>query len=146
MSTQTLPITGLAVGGVSPAVMVCGSPERALKASRYLDNPRTLARQREYHSYQGTYQDVVITITSHGVGAPGAAIAFEELIAGHPGGEIDYLQVPFNHPVYIMYSSGTTGKPKCMVHGVGGTLLKHLCEHQLMCDVKPDDRVFYFTT
>ncbi len=68
------------------------------------------------------------------------------LTAGHPGGDIEFRQVPFNHPVYIMYSSGTTGKPKCMVHGVGGTLLKHICEHQLMCDIKPGDRVFYFTT
>jgi acetoacetyl-CoA synthetase len=71
---------------------------------------------------------------------------FTRLVAEQPGGEIEFRQVPFNHPIYIMYSSGTTGKPKCMVHGVGGTLLKHLCEHQLMCDVKPDDRVFYFTT
>jgi acetoacetyl-CoA synthetase len=54
--------------------------------------------------------------------------------------------MPFNAPLFIMYSSGTTGKPKCIVHGAGGTLLKHLEEHQLQCDVKPGDRVFYFTT
>lgn len=81
MTAQVLPITGLTVGGVSPAVMVCGSPERALKASSYLDDVRTLARQREYHAYQGSFTGVTITICSHGVGAPGAAIAFEELIA-----------------------------------------------------------------
>ena len=45
-----------------------------------------------------------------------------------------------------MFSSGTTGKPKCIVHGVGGTLVQHLKEHQLQCDVKPGDRIFYFTT
>src|SRR3546814_4185166 len=45
-----------------------------------------------------------------------------------------------------MFSSGTTGKPKCIVHGIGGTLLQHLKEHILLCDVKPGDRVFYFTT
>ena len=45
-----------------------------------------------------------------------------------------------------MYSSGTTGLPKCMVHGAGGTLIQHLKEHQLLCDLKPDDRLFYFTT
>lgn len=81
MSAQTLPITGLTVGGVGPAVMVCGSPERALKASGYLDDVRMLARQREYHAYQGSFAGAPITICSHGVGAPGAAIAFEELIA-----------------------------------------------------------------
>lgn len=59
---------------------------------------------------------------------------------------IDFAQVPFNHPVFIMYSSGTTGAPKCIVHGVGGTLLQHLKEHQLHCDIKPEDKLFYFTT
>jgi acetoacetyl-CoA synthetase len=57
-----------------------------------------------------------------------------------------FHRVRFDHPLYIMFSSGTTGLPKCMVHSVGGTLLQHLKEHQLHCDVKPGDRLFYFTT
>jgi acetoacetyl-CoA synthetase len=52
----------------------------------------------------------------------------------------------FDHPLYIVYSSGTTGVPKCIVHGAGGTLVQHLKEHQLHCDIRRDDRVFYFTT
>ncbi|MGF1726193.1 acetoacetate--CoA ligase [Photobacterium nomapromontoriensis] len=61
-------------------------------------------------------------------------------------GELGFTPVPFNHPLYILYSSGTTGKPKCIVHSVGGTLLNHVKEHQLHCDIKPDDRLFYYTT
>ncbi|MCP3667342.1 MAG: acetoacetate--CoA ligase, partial [Gammaproteobacteria bacterium] len=59
---------------------------------------------------------------------------------------IQFQQVSFNHPLYIMYSSGTTGVPKCIVHGTGGTLLQHLKEHCLHSDVKAGDRIFYFTT
>jgi acetoacetyl-CoA synthetase len=59
---------------------------------------------------------------------------------------VTYVRLPFATPLYILYSSGTTGVPKCIVHGAGGTLLQHLKEHRLQCDVKPGDRVFYFTT
>ena len=70
-----------------------------------------------------------------------------DFIAPHAGAsEIDYALLPFDHPLYILYSSGTTGVPKCIVHGAGGTLLQHLKEHQLHCDVQPGDHLFYFTT
>jgi len=57
-----------------------------------------------------------------------------------------FARLPFDHPLYIMYSSGTTGRPKCIVHGAGGTLLQHLKEHQLHVDLRPEDVLFYFTT
>ena len=59
---------------------------------------------------------------------------------------VTYTRLPFATPLYILYSSGTTGVPKCIVHGAGGTLLQHLKEHRLQCDVRPGDRVFDFTT
>jgi acetoacetyl-CoA synthetase len=71
---------------------------------------------------------------------------WESFIAPFAGASIDYEQLPFDHPIYILYSSGTTGVPKCIVHGAGGTLLQHLKEHRLHTDVKPGDRLFYFTT
>lgn len=71
------------------------------------------------------------------------------LTAAGPEGsipELEFTQVPFDHPTYIMYSSGTTGVPKCIVHGAGGTLIQHLKEHMLHTDLKRGDVVFYYTT
>lgn len=78
---EFLPITGLPVGKISEAVLVCGDPERAQQIASYLSDVKVIKQQREYHSYIGHHKGVPVTICSHGVGAPGAAIAFEELIA-----------------------------------------------------------------
>jgi acetoacetyl-CoA synthetase len=72
------------------------------------------------------------------------AVRFGEF--GRRGAAPAYARLPFDHPLYLLYSSGTTGVPKCIVHGAGGTLLQHLKEHLLHTDVKPGDRLFYFTT
>jgi acetoacetyl-CoA synthetase len=71
---------------------------------------------------------------------------WEAFLAPFAPGAIDYAMLPFDHPLYIVFSSGTTGVPKCIVHGAGGVLLQHLKEHRLHGDVKPGDRLFYFTT
>lgn len=70
----------------------------------------------------------------------------DDFIAPYEAGEIDFNRVSFNHPLFIMFSSGTTGVPKCIVHGHGGTLIQHLKEHQLQSDIRAGDKVFYFTT
>ena len=79
------------------------------------------------------------------VGLPNTVL-WDQAVAPFKPAPIAFERLPFNHPVYIMFSSGTTGVPKCIVHGAGGTLLQHIKEHRLHCDIKPGDRVFYFTT
>ena len=74
------------------------------------------------------------------------AMLLDDFMAPHAPGRIEFTRVGFNDPLYILYSSGTTGAPKCIVHGVGPAILTHSKEHRLHSDVKPGDRVFWFTT
>jgi acetoacetyl-CoA synthetase len=74
------------------------------------------------------------------------AVGWDDFVSSAGSDSALFEPLPFNHPLYILYSSGTTGVPKCIVHGAGGTLIQHLKEHQLHCDIAPGDRVFYFTT
>ena len=81
-----------------------------------------------------------------GIDAVPKARLWKDFCSSRAPAHVEFERFPFNHPLYILYSSGTTGVPKCIVHGAGGTLIQHLKEHQLHCDIHPDDRVFYFTT
>ncbi|HVZ78308.1 MAG TPA: AMP-binding protein, partial [Gemmatimonadaceae bacterium] len=132
-------------GQIAPKVLVCSAGYRY--AGRRID---CLPRIREFAAQLPHLTRVVVV--------PYEADAPD--VAGLPGGvlwddyaprtgdapQLTFARLPFDHPLYIMYSSGTTGLPKCMVHGAGGTLLQHLKELQLHTDLTRDDRIFYFTT
>ena len=74
------------------------------------------------------------------------SVHFQDFLAPEEGLEIEFARLPADHPLYIMYSSGTTGVPKCIVHGAAGTLIQHLKELILHADIKREDNIFYFTT
>ena len=109
----------------------------------------TLSKAREIVAALPTVEQVVLvpyTEESPALDGLDNALSLADYIAGFEAGVIEFANLPFNTPLYILYSSGTTGKPKCIVHGAGGTLLQHLKEHQLHADIQRGDRLFYFTT
>jgi len=108
----------------------------------------SLERVREIAARLPTLERVVVVpYVSDAPAMPVAkAVTLGDFIAPHAGGAIAFERLPFDHPLYILYSSGTTGVPKCIVHGAGGTLLQHVKEHRLHTDLRRDDRLFYFTT
>ncbi|MDO6460222.1 acetoacetate--CoA ligase [Granulosicoccaceae sp. 1_MG-2023] len=103
-----------------------------------------LAKARNIIPQLPTLKSVVLVAYAGQSDLPGATLWDEAL--DNDASEITFVPVAFDAHLYILFSSGTTGKPKCIVHSVGGALLQHLKEHRLHCDVKAGDRFFYFTT
>jgi len=91
---------------------------------------------------------VVATVVVGNIGTqvPEGTIAYNDFVASGSAAPVGPQRFAFDHPWYVLYSSGTTGVPKCIVHRTGGVLLQHMKEHQLHCDISPGDRVMYFTT
>jgi len=110
--------------------------------------PRVLFAAAGY-AYNGKHHDLRERVAEIGRKLPSferVVTSWADLTAPFAAREIAYERLPFDHPLYVLYSSGTTGPPKCIVHGAGGTLLQHLKEHRLHVDLRPDDVLFYFTT
>jgi acetoacetyl-CoA synthetase len=85
------------------------------------------------------------TDSNHNISSVKNGILWDNFIDSNPS-PLKFEQLPFQHPLYILYSSGTTGLPKSIVHGAGGTLIQHLKELRLHCNIYPEDTIFYFTT
>ncbi len=128
------------------------APKVLFTADGYFYNGRkhdSLARVAEILTQlPGVEQVIVVAYTEAkpGIDRVPKAVGLEAFTAGYTPGDIAFERLPFDHPLFIMYSSGTTGVPKCMVHGAGGTLIQHLKEHQLQSDIRNGDRLMYFTT
>ncbi len=128
------------------------APKVLFTADGYFYNGKkhdSLARTAEILKELADVERVIVvpyTEATPDIGGLPKAVGLEAFTAGYTPGDIAFERLPFDHPLFIMYSSGTTGVPKCMVHGTGGTLLQHLKEHQLQSDIRTGDRLMYFTT
>ena len=126
-------------GQIEPKILFC--------TDGYLYNGKEFDLQEKTSQVLEKLPSVQECVVIDYLGAPvTAGTSLIDFIEPFQAGDIRFEQVEFNHPLYILYSSGTTGVPKCIVHSTGGALLQHLKEHRLQSDVKAGDRLFYFTT
>jgi acetoacetyl-CoA synthetase len=128
-------------------------PKVLFAVDGYFDNGRridALERVRDIRERIGSLECLVVipylNETDVNLEAIPGAIVWDRFLENAPAGPVTFEQLPADHPLYILYSSGTTGPPKCIIHTAGGILLKHLTEHVLHGDLTRDDRLFYFTT
>ena len=131
-------------GQIRPRVLFCADGYRY--AGKEIDSLRRVAEVRERIASIERVVVVGYLAKQPAVGGIRDAVRWDDFVHGQQPGPPAFARLPFDHPLYIMYSSGTTGLPKCMVHGAGGTLLQHLKELVLHTDLSRDDRIFYFTT
>jgi acetoacetyl-CoA synthetase len=96
--------------------------------------------------YLGRDREVAQGLDASGLKQGCRAQTWADAVHAREAGPLNFERLPFAHPLYVLFSSGTTGMPKCIVHSAGGALMKHLCEQRLHCDIKEGDRLFYFTT
>ena len=87
-----------------------------------------------------------VVVSNAATNVPAGTVAYEQFVTSGSQNPVQPMRFAFDHPWYVLYSSGTTGVPKCIVHRTGGVLLQHMKEHQLHCDIHAGDRVMYFTT
>jgi acetoacetyl-CoA synthetase len=130
-------------GQIEPRVLFC--VERYRYAGKEID---LRARITDVVSRIPAIERVVVVPYSGGladISGITRAQSYEDFAGAPSDAEITFTRLAFDHPLYILYSSGTTGLPKCLVHGGGGTLLQHLKGHRLHADLKPGDLLFYFT-